>query len=64
MRLEGKNGKTTVQFLVKCQAIYFTLVAEQYQTAKQHNIHITELESIKNTEIICAIVEKLPLANL
>ena len=64
MRLKGKNGKTTVQFLVKCQAIYFTLVAVQYQTAKQHNMHITELESIKNTGIICASVEKLPLANL
>ena len=53
MRLKGKNGKTTVQFLVKCQAIYFTLVAVLYQTAKQHNVHITELESIMNTNNMC-----------
>ena len=66
MRLEGKNGKATIQLLVKSQTIYFTLVAGQYQTAKQHNMHMTELVSVKNTEIrlICAIVEKPLLANL
>jgi hypothetical protein len=37
----GKNGKTTVQLLAKSQAIYFILVAEQYQNAKLHNMHIT-----------------------
>ena len=64
MRLKAKNCKAAVQLLVKSQAIYFTLMAEQHQTVKQHNMHMTELVLMKNTEIICAIVEKPVLANL
>ena len=54
MRLWGQNGKATTQLLVKSQAIYFTPVAEQYQTAKQHDMHMIELESMKNINIIYA----------
>jgi hypothetical protein len=46
------------------QAIYLTLVAEQYRTAKQHNMHMTELESMKHANIIYDMVEKPPLSNL
>jgi hypothetical protein len=46
------------------QAAYFSLVAEQYQTATQHNMHMTELEYMEHTDIIYAMVEKPTLANL
>ena len=50
----GKKDEATVQLLAKSQAIYFTLVAGKYQTAKQHNMHMSELEPMKNANIIYA----------
>jgi hypothetical protein len=40
LRLEGKNGKATVQLLVNPKQ-YISVVAEQYQTVKQHYMHMT-----------------------